>query len=228
MKVKICGITREEDLKVACSLGVDMVGFVVEVSSSARSLTLKRAQKLFKLVPSHVKSVLVTVPESLSQLLGVYRVLRPDAIQIHGEGIVDFKPLRERLPRTPLIRALTVRPNVNLSELVEREGGFFNAFLADSHSPERHGGTGCVHDWRISRWLRDFVYPKPLILAGGLNPSNVGEAIRIVKPWAVDVSSGVESKPGVKSPEAMSMFVKRAKEEGLEVSSAPSPLWWLR
>ena len=88
----------------------------------------------------------------------------------------------------------------------------FEAILMDSPIPGRYGGTGKTHDWELSRRVRDAIHPKPLILAGGLTSENVEEAIRIVKPYAVDVSSGVESHPGLKDRSKVFEFIKRAKE----------------
>ncbi|MEM2254637.1 MAG: phosphoribosylanthranilate isomerase, partial [Candidatus Bathyarchaeia archaeon] len=204
------GITREEDLKAACHLGADMVGFVVGVPYSPRNLSLERAEQLIRLVPAHVKSVLVTVPQSLSQLAEIYTRLKPDIVQIHGNNLGDYDLLRRTFPEAFLVRALAVDSNV-IAKVLEALS-FFDAFHADTYHAWRHGGTGIVHDWSLSRRLRDTIYPKPLILAGGLNPWNVKEAIKAVKPYAVDVSTGVESEPGVKDHMLMEAFIKNAKE----------------
>lgn len=209
VKVKICGITREEDLKAACRLGADMVGFVIDVPYSPRNLSLERAEQLIRLVPAHVKSVLVTVPKSLKQLVKAYRRLKPDIMQLHGDNIGDYSLLRKTFPETFLVRALAVNPNVTAEAL--RAIPFFDAIHADTYHAGRHGGTGMAHDWGLSRRLRDAIYPKPLILAGGLNPWNVKEALKIVKPYAVDVSTGVELKPGIKDHTLMEMFMRNVK-----------------
>lgn len=210
VKVKICGITREEDLKAACRLGADMVGFVVGVPYSPRNLSLERAEQLIRLVPANVKSVLVTVPQSLSQLAETYMRLKPDMVQIHGNNLGDYDLLRRTFPKAFLVRALMVDSNVMAKAL--KALPFFDALHADTYHAGRHGGTGIVHDWSLSRRLRDTIYPKPLILAGGLNPWNVKEAIKTVRPYAVDVSTGVESEPGVKNHSLMEAFIKNAKE----------------
>jgi phosphoribosylanthranilate isomerase len=214
VKVKICGITREGDLEMICRLGADMVGFVVGVPSSPRNMSLERAETLFRLVPDEVKSVLVTVPHIPDQVLEFQRRLKPDIIQLHGGNIGDLQILKDKLPDTTLVRAIPMK--VWALESVAHEAGFFDAILADSFITGMHGGTGLIHDWGLSRRVRDAIYPKPFILAGGLNPENIKEAIKTVRPYAVDVSTGVESRPGVKDPVRVEMFIKSAKEVELE------------
>jgi phosphoribosylanthranilate isomerase len=215
VKVKICGITREEDLEVACGLGADMVGFVLEISSSPRNLRLKKAKCLFNLVPENVKSVLVTVPNNLKQVLEAYNLLKPDIIQLHGENFLDLRLLKEKLPRAALIKVVHVAGEEAI-EKAAYEASFFDGILVDSYAPGKHGGTGLVHDWSISKRVRDAIYPKPLILAGGLNPTNVLRAVETVKPYAVDVSTGVESNPGFKDPAKVEAFIRRAKQALLD------------
>ena len=214
VKVKICGITKEEDLEAACRIGADFIGFVVGVPSSPRNLELEEAEHLIKLVPKDVKSVLVTVPKSLEEVLEACRLLKPSLIQLHGEDFSGLSDLRERLPSISLVRAFSASESV--VGRVIREARFADGILVDSFAEGRLGGSGVVHDWNISRCVRDVIYPKPLILAGGLNPSNVCEAVKTVKPYAVDVSTGVESKPGFKDPFKMETFVNRAKSVVLD------------
>lgn len=209
IRVKICGITREEDLAIVLDAGADAVGFVLGVPSSPRNISLEKAEKLIRLVPVFVKSVLVTVPASLNALLKTCEKLRPDVLQIHGENITDGFCLREELSNTPLIKA------VNSFELSLEASKSFDAVLFDSFVDGKYGGTGRVHDWELSKRVKQVIHPKPLILAGGLKPENIRDAIRIVQPYAVDVSSGVEVEPGIKDREKVIEFIKNAK--GAEV-----------
>ncbi|MEM3642044.1 MAG: phosphoribosylanthranilate isomerase [Candidatus Bathyarchaeia archaeon] len=211
VKVKICGITSKKDLKMVCDMGADAVGFIVGVPSSPRNLTMKAAKRLIRRVPIFVKSVLVVVSQDADEILRLYKDLKPDIIQIHGKKPPEISVLRENLPDALLVRAVTVKSGDALQTAVE-EADFFDAVLVDSHSAGKHGGTGVTHDWNISRHIREAIHPKPLILAGGLNPKNVKEAIQTVKPYAVDVSTSVESKPGVKDPEKVAAFIRNAKE----------------
>ena len=211
VKVKICGITREEDVRIASDSGADAVGFVVGVPSSPRNVTLRKAESLVKLVPLFVTSVLVTVPTGIDGLKKMFEALNTDAVQIHGEVIPDATALRANLPNTHLIRAVKVNP-IDARKGVLEASKSFDAVLLDSSAQGKYGGTGIVHDWHLSRGVRDAIHPTPLLLAGGLTPENVQEAIHTVHPYAVDISTGVESRPGVKDPAKVSTFITKAKE----------------
>jgi phosphoribosylanthranilate isomerase len=210
VRVKICGITRKEDLEAAAAAGADAVGFVVGVSSSSRTLSLAEAEKLIRRVPPFVKTVLVTVPASLEDLVETCEAVNPDAVQIHGENLQDVGAVRDKLPAKLLIGAVKAGSPDAVGTLVEA-AKMLDAVLLDSFVQGKHGGTGVVHDWNVSQRVKQLVHPKPLILAGGLNPENVAEAVRTVEPYAVDVSSGVERQPGVKDYQKMVEFVKNAK-----------------
>jgi phosphoribosylanthranilate isomerase len=210
VRVKICGITRKEDLDAAAAAGADAVGFVVGVASSPRNLSLNEAEKLIRQVPPFVKSVLVTVPRSIDEF-ETYEKLNPDAIQIHGENLHAAASVRLKIPNSLLIGAV----NANLAntlDVVSRASKLFDAVLLDSFAEGRYGGTGIVHDWELSKRVKQVIHPKPLILAGGLNPDNVAEAVRTVEPYAVDVSSGVERQPGIKDHKKIIEFIKNAKD----------------
>jgi phosphoribosylanthranilate isomerase len=210
VKVKICGITSNEDLVTAIEAGADAVGFVVNVSSSPRNITIENAEKLMKNTPVFVKNVVVAVPKRLGELVEIYERLRPDVLQIHGHNLSDLV-IREKLANTRLIRAVQVKSDYAVDEAV-KAANTFDAVLVDSFVPDRFGGTGEVHDWELSKRVKEKVHPKPLILAGGLNPENVQDAVHVVKPYAVDVSSGVETKPGIKDSKKVFEFIKNAKE----------------
>jgi len=216
VKVKICGITRVEDLEAACKAGADMVGFVVDVPSSPRSLSLKKAESLFRLVPENVKSVLVTVPKTLSQLVKACKRLKPDIIQLHGEDIKGYLAVKRAIPEALLVGTVQVKKDSKPLESALEIAEFFDGVLVDSYKMGAYGGTGIIHDWSVSRKLRNAVYPKLFILAGGLNHQNVKEAIKTVTPYAVDVSSGVEAAPCVKDHQLMEAFIKAARETILE------------
>jgi phosphoribosylanthranilate isomerase len=211
VKVKICGITRKEDLDAAATAGADAVGFVVGATASPRNLSPEKAEKLFRQVPPFVKSVLVTVPTSIDELMEICGKLNPDVIQIHGEKPLNNVLIQEKLPNKPLIVAV----NANFPAAVETASAASkscSAVLLDSFANGHYGGTGIVHDWQLSKLIKRLIAPKPLILAGGLNPENVAEAVRVVQPYAVDVSSGVELQPGIKDPKKMVEFIKNAKD----------------
>ena len=208
VRVKICGITRNEDLEAAATAGVDAVGFVVGVASSPRNISLNDAEKLMRQIPPFVKRVIVTVPASLEDLVEICEALNPDALQIHGKNL--FSAVRDKLPNTLVIGAVKANPP-DVVDYAAKAAKMFDAVLLDSFVQRKHGGTGVVHDWTMSQHVKQVIHPKPLILAGGLNPENVAEAVRTVQPYAVDVSSGVERQPGIKDHQKMVEFVKNAK-----------------
>ena len=211
VKVKICGITRQEDLQTAVALGVDALGFVVGVPTSPRNLSQKQAEKLINQVPLFVTSVLVMVPKSLDAILQTCKCLRPNAVQLHGNIQIDTIKLRTTLSNVSLIRAIDTR-SVTLTEGASNATKAFDAVLLDSFAKGMSGGTGLVHDWNLSKRVKRTIHPTPLILAGGLTPENVQEAIHTVQPYAVDVSTGVESHPGIKDPTKILTFIRNVKE----------------
>jgi len=211
VRVKICGLTRDEDLAVAVASGADAVGFLVGVPSSPRNLSLERAKTLLNKVPVFVDSVVVTPPKSVDWLLEVCDTLQPSAIQIHGKEHIDSSKIRQRTGNTRLIKTVYVTQDA-LKEDVINELKTFDAILLDSFCKGQYGGTGKVHDWNLSKQITEAVAPVPVILAGGLKPENVKEAILKVKPYAVDVASGVEASPGVKDHGKVRAFVENAKK----------------
>lgn len=214
VKVKICGITREEDLAIAVAAGADAVGFIVNVDSSPRNLTLEKAENLIRKVPIFVDSVAVTVVNDINLLTKIYEKLKPDVLQIHGENLSDASIIREKIRDTHLIKALHMKTDNVIKDAMEASKSF-NAILLDSYVPGKYGGTGVVHDLEMSKQVKQAIEPKPLILAGGLTPENVKDAIQIVQPYAVDVSTGVESRLGIKDSRKVFEFIKNAKEADL-------------
>ncbi|MEM2909842.1 MAG: phosphoribosylanthranilate isomerase [Nitrososphaerota archaeon] len=209
VRVKICGITREQDLADAVDAGADAVGFVVASPLSPRNLTYERAKELIKKVPVFVDSVVVTVMADVDELLRVCNLLRPSALQIHSNNLLNAEKLRDTFPDIKLIKAINVR-EVSDVEYLKGSLNEFDALLLDSLAGG-YGGQGKVHDWKISRRAVEYLYPKPVILAGGLTPENVEDAVRSVRPYAVDVSSGVETSPGIKDKKKIFEFVKNAR-----------------
>jgi phosphoribosylanthranilate isomerase len=210
MRVKICGLMRSKDVRAAFDSGADAVGFVVASPSSRRNLPLDRARKLMKEVPIMTTKVAVTSAGDISSLQKICSNLRPDALQLHNHRRKLVELLRRRYPEMKLILATAISDSFALQR-ASRTSNYSDAVLADSQS-NGMGGTGRTHDWNLTATLRGMIYPHPLILAGGLTPDNVQRATRIVRPFAVDVSSGVERTVGAKDPRKIRDFVKRAKE----------------
>jgi phosphoribosylanthranilate isomerase len=209
-RVKICGITNEKDLENAVIAGADALGFVIDVKSSPRNITMDKAKELMGKVPIFVGKVAVTVFKDLDHLIEIKNELEPEYIQIHGELEFDNDYLHKVLCGTNIIRAIALKLNSSL-ELILNETKNFDVILIDSYIGDKYGGTGLVNDFKACREIRKAISPKPLILAGGLNPDNVEEAVRTVEPFAVDVSSGIEKSPGMKDFEKMLKFVKNAR-----------------
>jgi phosphoribosylanthranilate isomerase len=214
VKVKICGITREEDLAAAVNAGADAVGFLVGVPASPRNLSIERAETLLKQVPVFVTSVVVTAPQSIDGLVEVCERLKPTAIQIHGKKDFKASEIREQVRHIRLIKTVYVTEDAVNGTTIEGLKAF-DAVLLDSAAKGQYGGTGRVHDWNISRQIREAVAPLPLILAGGLKPENVKEAVETVQPYAVDVASGVELRQAVKDHDKVRAFIENAKETKL-------------
>ena len=208
--VKICGITNAVDLEAAIEAGADSLGFIVGTPSSPRNLSVHSARNLINKVPHGVNSVVVTVLNNADSLKQIFAELEPDYLQIHGEVDQTLSQIGEI--KDCAIVAVNGEAD-NASSTAAELSRIFHFILLDTGSEDGSGGTGRVHDWHISAKIRDMIHPANLILAGGLTPRNVGEAVRMVRPFGVDVSTGVEKKPGLKDPEKMREFVARAKEE---------------
>lgn len=209
-RVKICGITRPEDAALAVELGASALGFNF-FPASPRHITPERARQIIRAVPPPVMTVGVFADEtSVDHVLTVARESGVNAIQVHEcrldevsgsvAGVDGF-----RWPY-PLIRAVTVDDSFEPASLQSLEAG---AFLLDAFHPTLKGGTGRTMDWSKAREATRY---GRVILAGGLTPENVAEAIRQVRPFAVDVASGVEASPGVKDPSKLRAFFAAVHE----------------
>ncbi|WP_227353680.1 phosphoribosylanthranilate isomerase [Haladaptatus salinisoli] len=201
-RVKICGVTREDDLRTAVSAGADAVGLLVDVPvDSPREIDPSRAAELAREVPPFVTTVLVTMPERPERAVELARAVEPDAVQVHGTSVGDLAYLAAN------VDANVVGAVDATKEQPKRYDGLADALLLDAGTT---GGTGRTHDWERARRTVDSL-ETPVVLAGGLTPENVSEAVGTVEPFAVDVASGVESKGGEKDAAAVESFVANAK-----------------
>jgi phosphoribosylanthranilate isomerase len=192
----VCGFTREADLDGALALGVDAVGFVL-YPPSPRAVTVARAAELARRVPPFVARVGLFVNEDAAAVERAAREAALDLLQFHGDESAEYC---ERFG-LPYIKAVRVRPETDLLECADRFRGA-RALLLDAWS-EAWGGSGKRFDWS----LIPPSLPMPLILSGGLDPDNVAEAVRNIRPSAVDVSSGVESAKGIKDVARVAAFI---------------------
>jgi phosphoribosylanthranilate isomerase len=200
-RIKICGLTREADVDEAIEAGADALGFVL-YAKSPRHVGLARAAELIGRLPPFVTPVLLFVNASPHELRVAADALPQALLQFHG----DETPEQCAVPGRPYLRAARMAPGFDLLDCARRFHGA-QALLLDAHV-EAYGGGGKVFDWSlIPRGV-----PLPLVLSGGLNPANVSAGVLGVRPWAVDVSSGVEIGKGIKSGPLMRRFCKAVRE----------------
>ena len=198
-RVKICGITRPEDGRLAADLGADAVGLVL-YPKSARAVTVDQARSIVERLPPFVCVVGLFVDEQADVIRQVLGAVRIDLLQFHGAE----QPEVCRSFGRPYIKAVHMRAGVDLKHQASLYADALGLLL-DSFREGSAGGTGTAFDW--SKVPADL--EKPLILAGGLTPNNIAEAIRQVRPYAVDVSSGVEAAKGIKDADKMAAFMRR-------------------
>ncbi|MFI9651837.1 phosphoribosylanthranilate isomerase [Guyparkeria sp. GHLCS8-2] len=201
-RVKICGITRLADVEIAVAAGADALGFVF-VPASRRSIRVEAARNLVARVPAFVQTVALFADPSVDWVETVVDQVGPDLLQFHGSETARFCRQFGR----PYIKAVSADLNDEVRRRVMQDHHTARGFLIDSHAVSGLGGTGHTFDW--SRWPRDNGRDRrPWILAGGLSPENVTEAITTLSPYAVDVSSGVEEAPGIKSADKIHAFMR--------------------
>jgi phosphoribosylanthranilate isomerase len=197
-KVKICGFTEAENAREAAIAGVDAVGLVF-YDKSPRNVDILRAQEIIEALPPFVNRVGLFVNANPSFVDEVLCEVSLDTLQFHG----DESPLDCSQYQMPFIKSLRVKPETNVFQVAD-EFSSASAILLDSFNPSAYGGTGEAFDWSLA--CVDISLP--IILAGGLNETNVSAAISQVKPYAVDASSGVESAPGVKDIDKIVAFIR--------------------
>jgi phosphoribosylanthranilate isomerase len=215
--VKICGITNWPDAKAACDAGANMLGFNFYDKSLRRVSTVEAATMRGKL-PAGVEAVGLFVNAKPAEIASLHGFVRFNAAQLHGD---ETPAMVSEVTRTvPVIKAFRVAADFSPATLDKYHDAF--AFLLDGSRAGQFGGTGASADWNVARRA---VAAHRIILAGGLTPENVGAAIRSVRPYAVDVASGVESKPGKKDHTRVREFIEevRRAEEQLNVPQTGQP-----
>lgn len=200
-RIKICGVTNVEDALAACELGADAIGFVF--AEGPRQVSLEEAAEIADQLPPLVKTVGVFTSES-PRVSAIADWVPLDLIQLHGEQTEEFA---EWLGATRVIRAVRMRDEKSLEWLKKWERGA--AYLLDAWHAEKRGGTGVTFNWELAVRAKEF--GKPIILAGGLSPENVADAIRTVRPYGVDVSSGVEAFRGKKDHRKIKEFIANVR-----------------
>ena len=200
-KIKICGITNIQDAMAAVNLGADALGFVF-YKESKRYINPSNAFEITKMLPPFVKKIGVFTNEDQSSIKDITAEVNLDLLQIHGDETPEYCTRLE----SPYIKAFRLKDEAAISEINDYNT---NYFLFDAYSKDEYGGTGHAFDWNI---IKDKPFEnKYVILSGGLNPGNVGEAVSLLNPYAVDVSSGVEESPGKKDIVKIKKFIEAVR-----------------
>jgi phosphoribosylanthranilate isomerase len=203
IKVKICGIKNAQEALSAVKAGADALGFIF--TESKRKVTKSQARDLIATIPPFVSTVGVFVNEMAEIVKEIAEICGLDYLQFQGEESPDYCAGFKQ----PIIKGFSVKNQDSLKQLNDYKVA---AYLLDSHVPGQRGGTGRTFDWEL---VREFRFERPLILAGGLKSANVASVIKIVRPYAVDVSSGVEGENGQKDFKKMQEFIRQAKAKYL-------------
>jgi len=207
VRVKICGITNISDAENAVTSGADALGFVF--AESPRKISKEDAAAIIEKIPPFVTCVGLFVNEDIDKVKEVCTYCKISTVQFHGNETQDYM---NRFPDLKIIKALRIRDKNDILQLNDLKA---DAYLLDSFSKERMGGTGLSFDWKLLEGSKNPDISsdkfKRIIVAGGLNPDNVAEAIKLTSPFGVDVSSGVEARPGIKDKEMMESFISTSK-----------------
>ena len=200
--VKICGITNYEDARVAVEAGADAIGFIF-VAETPRFIEAEIATAIAAEVPERVKRVGVFVDTLVEEMNRLAREVPLDLVQLHS----DMPAESARRIAVPFIKVVRVRGEIDVDRLRSYKA---TAYLFDTYLEGAHGGTGRTFDWDLA--LPVVEAGLPVVLSGGLTPDNVSEAVRRVRPYGVDVSSGVEARPGIKDHDKVRAFVTNARQ----------------
>jgi len=210
-RVKICGITNVADARVCVEAGADMLGFLVVPREGAQFVSKQKAAEIIAQLPDSVMSVVATLSSEAQEIVDLVGGTHAKAVQLHGETSPEtVSSVRRALPETKIFKVIHVIGEEAIAEAQKYES-LVDAILLDTAtgSGER-GGTGATHDWSVSKQIVEKI-SVPIILAGGLNPENVEEAIATVHPYGVDVRSGVSNSDGTKDLEKVRQFIAQAK-----------------
>lgn len=202
MKIKICGFTQAENAKQACLLGIDAIGLVF-YDKSPRNVEVEAANEIINALPPFINRVGLFVNADSTFIDEVLCEVPLDTLQFHGEE----SPEECKQYGVPFIKALRVNDKTNIASMAKKYSKA-SGLLLDSFKESSYGGTGESFEWSLAKVKVD----TPIILAGGLNHETVSEAINIVKPYAVDVSSGVESSKGVKDIDKIKQFIRQVNK----------------
>lgn len=205
-RIKVCGITTLEDAMAAVEAGADALGFnfAEEAKRRNRYIDIDDAREIMEVLPPFISKVAVTVNEDDDSLIGYIGAF--DFVQMSGDEPAQTAGDMQDTVGPVVIKTFRTGPDFDLDAMISYPAA---AYLLDASVPGSHGGTGMICDWATA--THAVATGRPIILAGGLTPDNVAEAVRTVRPYAVDVAGGVESEPGKKDHEKLRTFVRNAK-----------------
>ena len=209
IEIKICGITNREDALVAAALGANALGFIFH-PASPRYVSPIEAKEIIKLLPPTITRVGVFVNSGEAEVKKTADICGLDVIQLHGDESPEYC---RRFPPESIVKAVFLNSDNDLACL---ESYHVRAFLADSRHDGRYGGTGRKADWELAARTAE---KYPLIIAGGLNETNIAAALTTVKPVAVDINSGIEKAPGIKDHERMKRIIGIVKNMKLSATA---------
>ena len=207
-RIKICGMTNKQEVAHAVAAGIDALGFIF-VEKSPRYIDPERAREVISIIPPFVDAVGVFMDEDHDVVNEIIHFCGLTVLQLHGSETADYCHNFQ----TRIIKAFQVTPDMTSQNLLGYEE-VVSGFLLDTYHKDMGGGTGKTFDWSL---IDNLQFSKPVILAGGLTVDNVGEAIRKVRPFAVDVNSGIESEPGRKKKELISSLVAEVTKADQQV-----------
>lgn len=213
-RIKVCGICGVEDARSAVAAGADGLGFIF-VDRSPRRVEPDLVREITGELPPLIDTVGVFRDEPIEVVEEIASYCRLSLVQLHGSESPEYC---SKIP-CRVMKAFAVHGETESEELAAYMG-VVSGFLLDTYHKDLAGGTGMVFDWKLVEQIRP---PGPVILAGGLNPENVGEAIRLVKPFAVDVNSGVEYQPGRKDTDKLRIFVDEVRKADKLARKATTP-----
>lgn len=200
-RIKCCGMTRVEDARLAAELGADAIGLVF-TARSRRRVSIEQAREIVRALPPFITVVALLMDDEAAFVREVIDAVQPDLLQFHGSERDDWCAQfgRRYLKAIAMGEGAAALPQLRLYPGA-------SGLLLDGHGLGEAGGSGKAFDWSLMP--KDLA--QPLVLAGGLTPANVGEAIRVAHPWAVDVASGIESAPGIKDAQKMADFIQAVR-----------------
>lgn len=208
VRVKICGITNATDARTAARLGADIIG--LNLYTGPRCITMEQARAIVAVLPPFVSAVALLGKDDAARAGELCRVCKFDGVQLHGfdgpESEAEWVEAIAELRDVVVIKPIRVRQESDVTRMSRFRA---DVYLLDAYVPGKEGGTGQTFDWALARTATTH---GPVMLAGGLRPDNVAEAVRRVRPYAVDCSSGVESEPGKKDRAKLAEFIRNAKQ----------------